>query len=382
MKSLESSRVGTIISQPGGYEAFIPKNLHPDGADITIDAECMKLLSEAERALGELKGITELLPNPDLFVAFYVRKEALLSSQIEGTQCSLDEVIRVDETTHTTHQVEEVVNYIKAMKYGLERLQELPMSLRLVHEIHEKLMEKVRGSDKTPGEYKRTQNWIGPPGGTLQEANYVPPPPDIMIELMGDFENYYHSKDDLPDLIKTAVLHSHFETIHPYLDGNGRLGRLLITFMLCEKNILSRPLLYLSLFFKKYRTEYYEYLMNIRFKGQWEEWIKFFLTGVRSTSLEASSTAREILQLQTKDRNAIKKHLRKHKLAISCYDYVCQQPILTIPQTVKTLDSTYPTVQKVFAGFHTLGILTPYGSRERNKIFQYENYLDIMRRGT
>ena len=284
MKKLESNRSGQIVKQLNGYDAFIPEKLYPTGPTIETDMECVRLLSESERALGELKGITELLPDPDLFVAFYVQKEALLSSQIEGTQCSLDEVIQIDENTRTAKPVDEVVNYIKAMNDGLELLKNLQMSLRLIHQIHAKLLEQVRGSDKTPGEYKRSQNWIGPSGSTLQDAAYVPPPPEMMLELMGDFEKFYYSQDTLPILIKTAVLHYQFETIHPYLDGNCRLGRLLITFGLCEQKVLQRPLLYLSLFFKEHRTEYYQLLMDVRFRGAWEEWIKFFLRGIRSTS--------------------------------------------------------------------------------------------------
>lgn len=382
MKNLESNRSGQIVKQLNGYSAFIPEKLYPNGPTIETDMECIRLLSEAERALGELKGITELLPDPDLFVSFYVQKEALLSSQIEGTQCSLDEVIQIDENTHTARPVDEVVNYIKAMNYGLNKLSDLPMSLRLLHQIHEVLLEQVRGADKTPGEYKRTQNWIGPAGCTLQDAAYIPPPPETMIGLMGDLENYYHSQDPLPVLIKMAVLHSQFETIHPYLDGNGRLGRLLITFSLCEKKVLQRPLLYLSLFFKEHRSEYYQLLMDVRFKGCWEEWIKFFLRGVRNTSEEASRTAREILVLQQRDREAIKQKLSGYKIAFACYDYICRQPILTIPQVIKVLKSNYPTVKKVFGGFCELGILSPYGSKERNKQFQYHDYLNILRKGT
>jgi Fic family protein len=382
MKKLESNRSGQIVKQLNGYDAFIPEKLYPTGPTIETDMECVRLLSESERALGELKGITELLPDPDLFVAFYVQKEALLSSQIEGTQCSLDEVIQIDENTRTAKPVDEVVNYIKAMNDGLELLKNLPMSLRLIHQIHAKLLEQVRGSDKTPGEYKRSQNWIGPSGCTLQDAAYVPPPPEMMLELMGDFEKFYYSQDTLPILIKTAVLHYQFETIHPYLDGNGRLGRLLITFGLCEQKVLQRPLLYLSLFFKEHRTEYYQLLMDVRFRGAWEEWIKFFLRGIRSTSEEASRTAREILAIQQKDSEAVKQRLGRHKIALATYDYICHRPIVTIPQIKKVLKSNYPTVKKVIDGLCGLGILSPYGSNERNKQFQYHNYLNILRRGT
>ena len=210
-----------------------------------------------------LKGITKTVPDPDLFVAFYVQKEALLSAQIEGTQCSLDEVIQVEDKTNQLKPVSEVVNYINAMNYGLEKLQEIPMCLRLINEIHVKLLSDVRGKQRSPGAYKKTQNWIGSPGCQLHEAIFVPPPPSMMTELMGDFETFYHKNDTIPNIIKAAILHAHFETIHPYLDGNGRLGRLLITFVLCERKILDKPILYLSLFFKENKPIYYDMLMKI-----------------------------------------------------------------------------------------------------------------------
>src|SRR4030042_1382300 len=267
MEQLQSDRMGVIINQPTGYSAFIPHKISEKGIVIKWDSELIRLLSEADRALGELKGTTETLPDPDLFIAFYVRKEALLSSQIEGTQCSLDEVLQVDDKTSELKPVQEVVNYINAMNQGLDELKNIPMSLRLINAIHKKLLEGVRGKDKNPGEYKRKQNWIGPSGCTLNEAVYVPSPPHMMLELMGDWESYYHTQKDIPPLIEAAILHSYFETIHPYIDGNGRVGRLLITFMLCEKKVLDKPLLYLSLFFKENRGQYYQLLMDVRFKG-------------------------------------------------------------------------------------------------------------------
>lgn len=382
MMRLISDRAGHIIKQPSGYQAFIPRALYPGGPALQFDVELINLISEASAALGELKGSTKLLPDPDLFVAFYVRKEALLSAQIEGTQCSLDEVIQVDENTQDTKPVHEVVNYIKAMNFGLDELKNLPMSIRLIHKIHEKILNDVRGKERTPGEFKRTQNWIGPPGCNLAEAVFVPPPPSMMNEIMGDFESFYHEEDSLPPLVKAAVMHSHFETIHPYLDGNGRLGRLLITFMLCEKEILDKPLLYLSLFFKEHRSTYYDLLMKVRFNGEWEPWIKFFLRGVRNTSQEACSTAKEILELQGADRAKIQAQLAQHKIAFSCYDLICKKPIITITETAKLLDVSYPSVKNFFDGLMQLDILKPYGEKERNKQFSYENYLQILRRGT
>lgn len=380
MRSIKSDKAGNL-SVVLGNTVFIPHKLYPAGPKVNIGLDIVHLLSEADRALGELKGITETLPDPDLFVAFYVRKEALLSSQIEGTQCSLDEVMQVDEKTSEIEPVTEVVNYINAMNFGLENLSELPISKRLIHKIHKKLLEGVRGKEKAPGEYKHLQNWIGPPGSKIEEAEYIPPPPQMMDEYMDDFEKYYHEKKDLPPLIETAILHSYFETIHPYADGNGRLGRLLITFMLCERKVLNKPLLYLSLFFKENRPYYYDYLMNVRFNGEWGEWIKFFLRGVRNTSQEAIKTANEIKSLREKDKEIVlSKSL--HKISMQCYDLICRNPIISISSAVKKLNSNYPTVKRVFDDFLNLGIIEHYGAGTRKKMFSYTAYLQILRRGT
>lgn len=382
MKPFQSTRSGQVVKQATDYNAFIPHPLLPNGPELQLDWSCMGLLAEAERALGELNGITEILPDPDLFVGFYVQKEALLSSQIEGTQCSLDEVIQIDADSRTAKPVDEVINYIKAMNYGLAKLRKLPLSIRLINEIHTQLLDGVRGTNKSPGEFRRTQNWIGPAGCTLKEAAYVPPPPHLVMDVMGDLEKYYHAEDILPILIKAAIIHAQFETIHPYLDGNGRLGRLLITFALCEKKIMKQPLLYLSLFFKEHRADYYEHLMKVRTQGAWEEWVEFFLRGVRSTSIEATKTARDILALQKNDREMIATELSSYKISFACYEYLCRKPILTITEVVVHLNSTYPSVKKVFDGFAKLNILSPYGEKERNKMFQYQDYMNILRKGT
>ena len=382
MQKLESTRIGRIVNQIKGYEAYIPNKLYPEKLFLNMDLEIINLLSEADRALGELKGVTETVPNPDLFVAYYVRKEALLSSQIEGTQCSLDEVLQADEKTSEMKPVQEVVNYINAMNRGLEELKNIPMSLRLIHTIHKVLLDNVRGKHKYPGEYKRSQNWIGPSGCLLPEAIYVPPPPELMLELMGDWEQYYHSNQNLPPLIKAAILHSHFETIHPYIDGNGRLGRLLVTFSLCEKGVIDRPLLYLSLFFKENRTEYYKLLMDVRFKGEIEQWLKFFLRGVRSTSREAIQTANDIKNLMDIHLNLIKSKLSKYRLALPLYDLICEKPILSIGDAAHQLKSTYPTMKQLFQKLADYEILKAYDTNLRNKRFAYADYLDILRRGT
>ncbi len=279
-------RAGQYIQQPTGYKAFIPSDLPPNPS-VGMDPEMWDLLSRADRALGRLDGSTEILPNPDLFVFMYVRKEAVLSSQIEGTQASLMDVLEFEAQAMDSGKpsdVEEVVNYVGAMNHGLQRLQELPLSLRLIREIHEKLLANVRGGERNPGEFRSRQNWIGPPGCKLSEAFFVPPPPVEMMRALGELEKFLHDESPMPFLIKVGLAHAQFETIHPFLDGNGRVGRLLITFLLCEKGILKRPLLYLSWYFKKNRGEYYDKLQSVRDRGDWESWLKFFLKGVEQVA--------------------------------------------------------------------------------------------------
>lgn len=297
----------------------------------------------------------------------------------------MDEIIQLDEKTKTMKPVDEVVNYIKAMNLGLKVIQgrTLPFSNRILHQMHTSLMDGVRGQEKTPGQFKTRQNWIGPEGCTLNEAIYIPPPPELNDELMGDLENFYHSDHlNIPDLIRAAMIHYQFETIHPYADGNGRLGRLIVTLMLVDKEIIDRPLLYLSLFFKEHKQKYYELLMNVRFKGEWEEWIKFFLRGVRHTSAEAVKTAKDIFSLMNLDKNIINKHATKSKNIIGAYEQICRKPVFSIPDLAKAMGVTYPTAQLQVDVLTKLGILTELGEKERDRVFIYEKYLEILRRGT
>ena len=285
-----SVRAGRLVRQIAGYRAFVPAPLPPD-PPLAMDAEMIRLLSDADRELGRLDGVSSILPNPDLFVAMYVRQEAVLSSQIEGTQSTLEDVLRfeVDETgRNSPKDIREVVNYVNAMNHGLERLRQLPLCNRLIREIHETLMSGVRGGDRTPGEFRRTQNWIGPPGCTLNTASFVPPSVADMVAALDQLERFLHDRISLPHLIHCGLAHAQFESIHPFLDGNGRVGRLLITFLLCEREILHRPLLYLSAYLKARRIEYYDRLTAIRFDGDWEGWIKFFLRGVFEVSVAAT----------------------------------------------------------------------------------------------
>jgi Fic family protein len=300
-------RTGRYVKQPTGYRAFIPADLPPK-PPLTYDDELTRALSDADRALGRLDGVASVLPNPDLFVSMYVRHEAVLSSQIEGTQSTLEDIVQFEVEGTTTDQpkdLEEVINYVSAMNYGLRKLGALPLSKRLLCEIHRKLLQGVRGAERQPGQFRTSQNWIGPPGCMLDRADFVPPPPHEMQAALDNFEKFLHDRGTLPVLIHCAIAHAQFETIHPYLDGNGRIGRLLITLLLCEREILRQPLLYLSYFFKAHRAQYYDRLMAVRNDGDWEGWIKFFLRGVFEVSQGATTTARSILDLREVDRSAI-----------------------------------------------------------------------------
>ncbi len=302
-----SGRAGRYVHQPEGCPAFIPASLPPT-PPVRINAEIQTALSDADRALGRLDGSIRTLPNPDLFVFMYIRKEAVFSSQIEGTQSSLDDLLEVEASLFRHNRpkdVDEVVNYVAAMNHGLVRLKTLPLSVRLIREIHEKLLKDVRGANRSPGELRGSQNWIGPHGCTLNEALYVPPPPHEVPKALGDLEAFLHARDSMPALVRVGLVHAQFETIHPFLDGNGRVGRLLITFMLCERDILTSPVLYLSHYFKHHRQRYYERLQAVRDRDDWESWLVFFLTAVARVSNEATETARKIVDLRERHRDTI-----------------------------------------------------------------------------
>src|SRR2546428_59532 len=304
-----STRAGHYVKQPTGYLAFIPSALPPNPR-IRFDDAFLEVLSRADRAVGRLDGCAETLPNSELFVFMYIRKEAVLSSQIEGTQASLMDVLEFEATARegTTKDVSDVFNYVAAMKYGLGRLKSLPVSLRLIREIHAKLLANVRCA-RNAGEFRTTQNWIGPAGSPLKDAVFVPPPPVDMHTALDVMEKFLHAKDPMPYLVRAGIAHAQFETIHPFVDGNGRLGRLLITYMLCEHKILRKPLLYLSYFFKQNRSEYYDRLQAVRNMGQWEQWLKFFLRGIAEVAEEATMTARRIVQLREQHRKVVAQRL-------------------------------------------------------------------------
>ncbi|MBM6991322.1 MAG: Fic family protein [Mobilibacterium timonense] len=373
------NRAGIFISQPLGYKTFKPKPLPPD-PPIFYDSEMIDLLSRADRMLGRLDGVTETLPDPELFVAMYVQKEAVLSSQIEGTQASLVDVFDGDQSREKKEDIGDIVNYVGAMNYGLERLKEFPLSLRLLREIHRVLLFSGRGSKRSPGEFRTSQNWIGAPGCTLNEATFVPPSVPDMNEAMGALELFMHKESNLPPLIKIALIHAQFETIHPFLDGNGRKGRLLITFWLCQQRILSQPLLYISYFFKQNRQEYYDRLMTVRKTGDWEQWVKFFLKGVAETSEEAISTAKEILSLKKVCEDMMVKSNNNNRRLLNL---IFESPVIDKQLVADKLDISQPTANRIVDQFCDLGILVDQKPEsKRYKKYAFAKYLAILSRGT
>ena len=383
---IHSTRAGMIQRNMRGYEAFVPAPLPPTNPPLAIDASMQKLLSEADRKLGKLDGITQILPNPQLFVAMYVKKEAVLSAQIEGTQASLVDVLDAPLAhpgEYSRDGVAEVVNYVNAMYSGLQRLNEFPLSLRLIREIHEKLLDGVRGANKNPGEFRRSQNWIGVPGCTLENAAFVPPTPEDMNIALSDLEKFFYAEDDLLALIKIALIHAQFETIHPFLDGNGRMGRLLITFWLCQQRILEQPLLYISYYFKQNRAEYYDRLMAVRTNGDWENWIRFFLRAIAATADEATESAKQIFALRTRCQSMLSALGQNNGKQEALLDLLFEHPVLTKIEAAELLNVSYPTVSGMIDNFCSIGILEDLQpDKKRYKKYAFRDYLAILQRGT
>lgn len=374
----DAGRAGRYAKQDGGFSAFIPAPLPPD-PPIQIDARMLKHLSAADLALGRLDGAAQTLPDPDLFVAMYVRREAVLSSQIEGTQSTLDDVLefQIDpEGREYPQDVAEVVNYVRAMNYGLERLVSLPLSKRLIREIHGELLFNVRGAEKDPGEFRTSQNWIGPSNTPLNRATFVPPPVPEMNDALDNLERVLHDDLGLPVLIHCGLVHAQFETIHPFLDGNGRVGRLLITFQLMHRGILHRPLLYLSAYLKQNRTEYYDRLMAIRNVGDWEGWLLFFLKGVAKTAVEATETARAIIELR-QEHQALIRNERIGGRALQLLELLYEWPLLNVNFARMKLDVSYGTANNLIEGFERLGILEEITGGQRYRRFRYTPYLAL-----
>lgn len=375
-------RSGEYINNLSGeamYKSFRPAPLPPV---IDMDNEMVSLLTGATKALATLDTISLYIPNMNLFVSMYVRKEALLSSQIEGTQATLEDVLDPLIEKNANQNVADVVNYINATEFALERMNTLPLCNRLIKETHEVLMSGVRGQEKNPGEFRTSQNWIGAAGSSLKNARYIPPNPEDMINAMSDLEKYINSDDSLDLLIQVALLHYQFETIHPFLGGNGRVGRLLITLFLLEKKVLNSPALYISYYLKKNRIEYYDRMSEVRNKDNYEQWIKFFLNAIKESADESVDTIKKLSELHDANIKKIDAMGRAAKNARAVFDYLEQNPIIDIGKTAEELNLAFSTVSLAVNRLVDAGILVQTNNANRNRVFAYEDYLTILRKDT
>jgi len=373
-EEFRASTSGKVIRTIEGYWAFVP---HPLPPPIAYDRETVELLSDADRGLGRLAGIGQLLPNPHLLITPYIRREAVLSSRIEGTRASLSDLLyfeAAEEEPPSAPDVQEVRNYVRAMEYGLKRLEKLPLSLRLVREIHAQLMAGVRGAERRPGELRQVQNWIGPPGCSLAEATFVPPPVSEMEAALGEWEKFLHDAKDMPPLVQCALMHYQFEAIHPFVDGNGRVGRLLITFFLCERGHLPQPLLYLSAFFEQHRAEYYGRLLGVSRFGDWMGWIKFFLQGIATQASAAADDSRRIIALQRRYRELLQQR-KASPTAIATMEELFLNPYVTATRLSKRLKVSFPAVQSTIDWLVKAGVLREITGRQRNRIYCSEELL-------
>lgn len=375
-------RAGEYVRNLSGelaYDSFRPAPLPPV---MDMDDELVADLVSATRSLATLDTLSSHIPNMDLFISMYVRKEALLSSQIEGTQATLEDVLDPLIEKNVNQNVTDVVNYIRATEYALERLKSLPLCNRLIRETHAVLMEGVRGQERNPGEFRTSQNWIGAAGCTLRTARYIPPRPDDMVTAMSDLEKYIHSADPLDVLIRAALIHYQFETIHPFLDGNGRVGRLLITLFLMERGALQAPALYISFYLKKNRIEYYDRMSEVRSKGNYEQWVKFFLRAVQASAEDAAKAIRELSALHDRSFAAIDSMGRAAKTARMLLSYLEQNPIIDIGKTANALSLSFSTVSGAVKRLEEKKILVQTNNASRNRVFAYQEYLDILRKDT
>lgn len=373
-QDFRSPEAGRVIKQPGGFFAFVPAPLPPP---LQFDAGLAVAQSRADAALSELAGVGRLLPNPHLLIDPLMRQEAVLSSKIEGTRASLSDVLEAEALEMTDAEsgdVHEVRNYIGAMTHGLERLKSLPLSLRLVGELHERLMGNVRGHDKTPGEFRRSQNWIGPQGSTPENAVYVPPPVEDLMPALGNWEVFLHEREALPDLIQCAVMHEQFEAIHPFLDGNGRVGRLLITLFLIERARLTQPLLYLSVFIEAHRQEYYELLQRVRTHGDWGSWLRWFLRGVELTARDAAARAATLMSMREVNRA----RLAQKATATRLLDALFVNPYMTTRRARGVLRCTTPTALKAIGDIEAQGILKEATGARRNRVYIAREILSVL----
>ncbi len=378
---LETNRAGYLKKAASGYEFFVPRNLKE--ITINIDEELNNLLYEAYLLLGRLDGMAITIPDIDLFVSMYVQKEAVISSQIEGTQASLIDVFQKDRNNDKLEETEEIVNYVKAVNYAYSKLHELPLCMRLIKDTHAILLSGVRGEEKAPGQFRKTQNWIGRPGSTIETAHFVPPAPLEMQRCLNQLEKYIHDDTEIPNLIKVALIHYQFETIHPFLDGNGRMGRLLIILFLKSQGLIEYPVLYLSYFFKQNQGEYYKHLDNVRFKGQFEEWVKFFIQGICEVSRDAISSIQKILDLKKTDLEKIQ-NIDKGNISnlIKVYEYLLTHPIIENKDIRDLLNLSEPTVNKLLNTLVELKILELVEEKQRYRQYIYQKYVDILKEGT
>lgn len=378
------NRAGKYVDNLTGeaaYQSFKPNPLPPI-PEIEMDEEIVRLLVDANKQLVKLDTASQLISNADLFISIYVRKEALISSQIEGTQCTLDDVLDPEVETNTNLDVSDVINYVKATQYALKRLEKLPLCCRLIREVHEVLMEGVRGQDKTPGEFRYSQNWIGPANCSLKDARYVPPNVEDMQNAMSDLEKFINENVDYDPLIRVALIHYQFETVHPFLDGNGRIGRLLILLYLMEQGLLAKPVIYISYFLKKNQVEYYDRISEVRRSGNFEQWIRFFLEAVSKAASDSLEAICQLSALHDRNIEKLPKTTRSKDNLRAVFDYIEQYPIIDIKKTAKELEVSYNTVATAVKKLVEIGILQETTNAARNRVFAYEEYLGIMRRDT
>ena len=381
---ITNPRSGAPVSNLDGdmaYQSFRPSPLPPN-PPLRIEGPLAQRIGSANRHLAELDVAAHLIPSVDLFVSSYVRKEALMSSQIEGTQCTLDDVLDPEAETSANADVSEVVNYVSAMHAAIEGLSGLPLCNRLLRQAHEVLMQGVRGEDKTPGEMRRSQNWVGPAGCTLREARYVPPNVEDMREAMGQLEIYLNSPDANDPLVRAALIHYQFETIHPFLDGNGRVGRLLILLFLMNEGLLHKPVLYPSYFLKRNQWEYYDRMTRVRETGDYEQWVSFFIEAIDAAAMDAMRAINELTALREQHLAQIAGLGRARESAERLYAYLEAHPIIDIGRTAKALDASYNTVANAVKRLESLGIVQERTNAHRNRVFAYEDCLEILRRGT
>ena len=378
------NRAGQYITNLKGeaaYKSIRPAPLPPQ-PELQLDEETLRLLVESNRQLSRLDTVSSSIQSMELFVSMYVRKEALISSQIEGTQCTLDDVLDPELDVNTNLDVADVINYVKAVQYALERLNTLPLCNRLLCEIHEVLMKGVRGQEKNPGEFRKSQNWIGATNCALKDARFVPPNADDMTEAISDLEKYINENDKYDPLVRAALIHYQFETIHPFLDGNGRIGRLLILLYLMDKKLLSKPVLYVSFFLKKNQVEYYDRISEVRRSGNYEQWVRFFLEAVCKAAEDASSSIERLAELHERDLDKLPHSSRGRDNTRALFDYLEQHPIINVKKTADDLGVSFNTAASAIRKLIGVGILKERTNFVRNRIFAYDEYLNILREGT